>query len=604
MIQTETYTVTFRPERLLAVLRAGPETYYGMSLLSAVDTMDGADGALRPPRIGAPVQAGGVVRVAIRSDSSIWERKAHHYLFHEDRLEYWTEVEGRGAIERAYFFRGAIKGEQAASVPGFNAVFNPMPNFLGKQEFFVNERISIAAGNDPEVVAAVRGYGLHGAPLCFVCHQGEQRPCLTIGVLARPGEYNFNAFEMNHLPAPVRQAHEPIVATQAFSLAYHGHQRVQGAWRTPRLVIVPGPGRWQGVQRYVRMLEQYGGVIRRRAAYPAWTHRPVYCTWHDQVARCMRSVRKTNFTFQEAEGRQFADVCTEVNCRRWLKLLAKHKLKPGTLIVDAAWQTCCGDPVADAKKFPDMRKFVDDCHRRDIRVILWHNGWARDGVPDQECLTVDGKPTATDPTHPAFRARVARYVRRLLSAESDCYNADGLKVDGMTGTPGGPGLMTHTGLAGFELARALLELLYREAHRVKADCVIGQFTAFPYFADLCDMARTGDLYSVRGDPLECNRFRATVQRIVMPRVAIDTDGALRFNYILPHGDVLDRQATIGVPCLYQAEWLLERRDFCIPIIRKMTETDYRLVAKSWRAYERRRSNPKFTCPRRTRTEPA
>jgi len=77
-------------------------------------------------------------------------------------------------------------------------------------------------------------------------------------------------------------------------------------------------------------------------------------------------------------------------------------------------------------------------------------GW----LPDAECLTVDGKPVAADPTHPAYRARVQRFMQRLLSDAPGCYDADGLKVDGMTGTAGGPGLKTHGGLAGFELARA------------------------------------------------------------------------------------------------------------------------------------------------------
>jgi len=72
--------------------------------------------------------------------------------------------------------------------------------------------------------------------------------------------------------------------------------------------------------------------------------------------------------------------------------------------------------------------------------------------------------------------------------------------------------------------------------------------------------------------------------MVMPEVAIDTDGAEEFNYALPYADVMRAQARIGVPCIYQAEWLMQRRDFCVPDIRKLTEPDYAVIAEIWKAY--------------------
>ncbi len=94
----------------------------------------------------------------------------------------------------------------------------------------------------------------------------------------------------------------------------------------------------------------------------------------------------------------------------------------------------------------------------------------------------------------------------------------GSKLTALTGTPAGPISAHPRPGAQFELARCLLELFYREAHAVKPDCAIGQFTRFPYFADLCDLARTSDLYTVRGDPLSAeNAFRARLQRQVMRR---------------------------------------------------------------------------------------
>jgi hypothetical protein len=70
----------------------------------------------------------------------------------------------------------------------------------------------------------------------------------------------------------------------------------------------------------------------------------------------------------------------------------------------------------------------------------------------------------------------------------------------------------------------------------------------------------------------------------MPDVAIDTDGAQRFSYVLPYEDTLKNQETIGVPCIYQAEWLVQRRDFCVPHVHRLEAADYARIAASWQQY--------------------
>jgi hypothetical protein len=141
-------------------------------------------------------------------------------------------------------------------------------------------------------------------------------------------------------------------------------------------------------------------------------------------------------------------------------------------------------------------------------------------------------------------------------------------------------------VAGFELARSLLDLLYAESKKAKPESIIGQFTAFPYFADLCDFARTGDLYTIKGDPSSANKFRTDIQRIVMPKVAIDTDGAQRFNYIHKFEDICLRTPLSGVPCIYQAEWLMQARDFCVPVIRPLQADDYASIKQDWQRYKK------------------
>ena len=582
------YEMTIVPERMMAILRGDNDFYYGMCLISAIDALSEKDKTLTKPEVSVaecPERNGVVVEIA--RDSNIWKKVIHRYLLKSDSLVYETEIQGEGSIGRAHFFRGVFQETELASAPGFDRVFSPQANFIEKQEFHVNEFQSIGVGNYKDVQDSVWGFALHGAPLCYVCHNSGNAPYMSVGILAKPGEYMFHAFEMNYLSeSDKRDIPDSIVGTEAFSLPYDGHINVSGTWKSPKLLMRFACDKTSALKTYLSDLSEYGGAPKRALPYESWTFNPVFCTWHEQVALGIDEKLSPNKSFDETENSDvFFNHLTEANCRRWLATLREHDIEPGTIILDAKWQKNVGDPIADTKKFPDLRGFIDECHAKGQKVVLWHNGWDREGVPDDECCMLDGKPVAVDPSNPKYKARVREYARRLFGDGEGCYDADGLKVDGMTATPMGSTLKTFNSLYGFELARALLALLYDEAKAVKKECAIGQFTACPYFADKCDFARTGDLYTVRGDPNATNAFRAEMQRIVMPAVPIDTDGALRFNYAAPDDSVLAKQNELGVPCLYQAETLVQRRNFCMEIVEKISESQYESIAKAWDAYK-------------------
>lgn len=575
LIKASTYTVDFWPHRAMALLKHLDGIYYGMGLLSAVNSIREVDRSLGLPTIRLVRQQEDEVVLAVDSASSLWASKTHYYSFFEDRIDYWTQVKGLGEIDRAYYFQGWLGDMPLASVPGFHRIFHPQPNFFERQEFAVNEHVRFAVGHDDWVIQNVRGNGLHGSPLCWVFEDHGCPTLVSAALLVRTGEYGFDAVDINYLDPSLMGNRDHLIGTQAISIEYNGHQKVDGDWRSPTLRFRFGSNRFSLLKQYVDDLRGFGGMYDRHRSYPRWTGRPVYCTWHDQVA--LSQSPEPLLTTVNPSCKPFG-YCTQSMCEHWLGMFDEKKIDVGTFIIDATWQLHSGEAWVDTVKFPDLRGFVDRCHQRDIRVMLWAMAWDRSGIPDQECLTKDNLPVAADPTHPAYQKRLADMVHRMLSDEPGCYNADGIKLDGMTMTPHGRGLKSHDGTAGFELARRLFALWSENVVASKEDAVLGLFTAFPYFADLVDMARTGDLYTVKGDPLSANRFRVQMTRLVMPDVSIDTDGAQRFNCVLPYEQIIRANRSLGVPCLYEIQWLTQRREFLMPQLQELKPEHHQFLS--------------------------
>ena len=584
IVQAPDYRIKFMPQRMLAVLEHHGGLYYGMSLLSAINTLKARDVTSAPPRVEVSQEGSQEVRITLDSDSTLWQNKRHHYRLTADRIDYWTELEGEGDIDRAYYFQGWLGDTPLACAPGFRRVFHPQPNFLEHQTFAAHQHIRFPVGHDAWVTQNIRGNGLHGAPLCWVLEDDDVTTSMSMGLLVKTGHYNFETVDLNYLEQDLAKNPDHVIGTQALSIGYHGHEHVAGPWRSPTLTLRFVNERLAALRQYVDDLNAFGGTHPRQRDYPQWTRRPVYCTWHDQVALGMTRGQTQELASPPVipAGGLF-ELCTQKNCEHWLNLLLKNGIDIGTFIIDAAWQIHTGDPAVDTRKFPDLRGFIDHCHTLNIKVILWCNAWDRAGIPDNECLSLDDMPRAADPTNPTYQNRLARFVRRMISKEPNCYNADGIKLDGVTNTPCGPTLKTYDGTAGFELVHKLLALWSQQITAAKSDAILGLYTAFPYFADLNDMARTGDLYTIKGDPLSANRFRADIIRTVAPNVAIDTDGAQRFNAILPYEHILAFNRQIGVPCLYEIDRLAQRRDFMLPQIQPLKSKHYRAIRNALQA---------------------
>ena len=172
----------------------------------------------------------------------------------------------------------------------------------------------------------------------------------------------------------------------------------------------------------------------------------------------------------------------------------------------------------------------------------------------------------------------------MLSPDKGCLNADGVKIDGSGEVPIGYGVKTRGKLYGYELQHYYIGLYYKFAKMAKPDAIVSVYIANPAFRDVCDMVRTGDLYSVYGRPLDTQLERAAVIRLAMKGKLIDTDGNFHFSLAEDLTEELPEQVKLGIPTIYNAEKVERHRAFTPIVIQKMTQKDYQIIRRILNKY--------------------
>ncbi|MEI6165735.1 MAG: hypothetical protein WCS52_00925 [bacterium] len=506
--------------------------------------------------------------------SDLWERKEYTYEFHPDRIVHYYRVFGRGPVGHVNFFRSWMDDpttveQELGVVPGFDTVFSPAVNFMGKVFHFAGDTSIITSGDDQ----MYWGSGLASAPFCFCLNDRSDNFWLWAGLGVRPGKYTFETFSYNE------NTTKRIYGAGGFACNYNGKLLVDGSWESPHIVLGAARDPYEGLTKYVGMLKRHYGLSlpRRHKNIPTWWRSPIFCGWGDQMSLGYRE-------HGNVEGIAFNAYCTQKLHDHWLHILRRHRIRPGQIIIDAGWEQpgTTGDLLVNETRWPDLRGWIEARREEGIRTHLWMCAWNRDGVPDDECITrQDGTPVAPDPTNPKHERRLRAMVRRLLTDAPEGYNADGLKIDGQMNCPLGPGLRNTGNIWGLELQRCYLRIVYDEAKACKPEALVGTFFANPYLADLSDVVRTADQFSIKSSPEDTMRHRARLLSIAMPGCPIDTDHAfwydLRENWI----DIMQAQLTCGIPCLYHAQYVWHKRPFCRPYIEEMTDAQYAAIRRAF-----------------------
>jgi hypothetical protein len=167
-------------------------------------------------------------------------------------------------------------------------------------------------------------------------------------------------------------------------------------------------------------------------------------------------------------------------------------------------------------------------------------------------------------------------IRRMISDEPGCYNADGIKYD-WTNMVVGEGFQTHSGIWGIEMQKSLAKQVYDALKDAKSDALMITHTANPYFAECTDMLRLNDIYAGDREVVDMMIHRARIANIACPHALIDCDNSsapshtewLRYTRMQP---------IIGIPSLY----FLTAVDGTMEPI---TDADWDALAPIWRGTE-------------------
>lgn len=607
-IHAETYLVEVRADPPRAVLAAPDGRIWShLSLLASVDVVGAADESYD---VGAPTvhDAAGdpvgtdpvdtpVAEVRLDCGSTAWGRRRTTLRCLPDRLELTVEVAGSGVLTdvrllggRAVLRNGA--GGTFRSSTEYRSVFVPNPT---EPVDLVRPAASAATLG---VVGDASPGRLHAvfspSPLCLVL--GREPATSALDVPAGPW------FALG-LVAPVaalrltQLRYQPVDGGFLLELDHDAHTAVDGAWRSPALVLRPAADPWAALADHRADLVAAGAPEGPAAPVADWWAEPVFCGWGAQCARAPLPGEPAAHPYRVQDlgpavvppGLPTApDLARQDVYDELLAHLAAHDVVPGTVVIDDKWQRAYGTAEVDPDRWPDLRAWVAERHAAGQRVLLWWKAWDPEGLPPEECLVdAGGRPVAVHPANPAYRDRVRRTVAHLLGP--DGVDADGFKVDFTQRAPAGHSVRPHPagGAGGADAPwgvaalHALLGDLYRAAKAAKPDALVVTHTPHPAFADVCDMVRLNDVLerdtAARVVPLaDQMRVRRSIARAALPGHLVDTDQWPMLDRA-QWRDYVAAQAEGGVPALYYAERVDRSGE-------PLTAEDLALVAASWATY--------------------
>ncbi|MBO5667946.1 MAG: hypothetical protein J6S43_02350 [Lentisphaeria bacterium] len=525
----------------------------------------------------------GTLLLTREETSAVWQKKVFCLRVTDRDFSWYHQLSGEGDLEDVRYFRSCFQGREYGFAGNFDEVYSAAPNFREQQYFHPCAKVVISSGNDSTPVTGL--HALASVPHVMGLHDRRDRTQLGVAVFARPGEYLWDEMLWNpDVLIPPSDYDGDLSRAGGFAITYYGKKHISGSWTSPVLVFTfPG-----NVEETLSTALKYAYRQKllprpRKHKNASWWQEPVYCMWDDQTALAFKS----EIDYHRVPDACPGDYATEYWAERWLDKLAENRIKPGIIILDDKWQKSKVSAEPDPEKWPDLRGWIDRCHQRGIRVFLWNLAWHNEDIPQDEAITRDGETVAGDVTDPRYEKRLREMIYRYFSPDPGCLNADGVKIDGLMALPVGRGLKNHGSIWGLELQKRYLQIVYSEAKKAKPDVCISTFTANPYLDEFSDMLRLADMFTYRLTTEESMFRRYSVFKATNPHVLIDTDSQMNYNLDPDYLHALETGAQLGIPTIYNAEFLRRNRYFFAADYRTLTEKEYRKIAEIFDGYRKK-----------------
>ena len=511
--------------------------------LSSVHTRALQDETMRIEETYAREEPGAVV-LTVRTASSAWRSRTLEVRCTADAIEITLEAEGSGELTDVTILGGdgvLPTGASGTFRSGFDAqslyVPSPTEPIAFVRPIWSAASLGVVGDADPGRLNGIfsppplaLAFGRSPADDPLIPGEGPWLAAWLRGPIQRMG---FTTMRF-----------DPVDGGALLRLSHEGHERVDGTWRSPTLVIRPAASPAAALQDHRADLVATANAPGAAPHNQPWWFQPIFCGWGAQVAR---------------GGAPAPDLCRQSIYDEFLDRLAGAGLNPGTIVIDDRWQARYGSAEPDTEAWPDLRGWIAARHAEGRRVLLWFKAWDPTGLPPEECVTdAEGRPVAADPGSPAYLARLDAIVERLLSPAG--MDADGFKVDFTQRAPSGQTLRSapdSDGVWGVAALHRLVERLHAAAHRVRPDALVITHTVHPSFGDVTDMVRTNDVleHDVAGRPVPVAaqlRARQEIVATTLPGHPVDTD-----QWPMPNRaewlEYAHAQTGFGVPALYYLE---------------------------------------------------
>ena len=264
---------------------------------------------------------------------------------------------------------------------------------------------------------------------------------------------------------------------------------------------------YDSLDDYCALLVREGKIAdpKDKPAFP-WHRANLYCTWCDQSA--LMELKRggeplpIELDAQTSVVAHPSKLLTAAMIRRAAEIIRREKLPFTTFMIDDGWQRALGDWRADEERLSDFRGLIDELHGMGFKVILWIN--FADIAPEanvEECFLVPdyvnrhGKRVWNYSDETVQREYLEPLIRRLVSDEPDCYNADGIKTDFLADKvhPDTPCALEWRGEENYFMH--LFRFVTETMRRYKKDaCHLGA-AGHPFLAEYMDIIRTYDFVS-------------------------------------------------------------------------------------------------------------